>query len=106
MAGFSEQVVLDELAHASRLVSQRALVEFGEDVVARARQQVRGNLAAALRDARVVEFAADETQERGFDFGVGEFRAAGDEPDDGAGDLLRFCEIEGIVPFSPSRWAR
>ena len=88
MAGLGEQVVLDELAHAGGLIGQRALVELGEDVVARACQQVRGNFGATLRDARVVELAADERQQRGFDFGIDEFRAAGDEADDRTGDFL------------------
>ena len=44
IAGLGEQVVLDELAHARRLVGERALVEFGEDGVARAGEQVGGDL--------------------------------------------------------------
>ena len=71
VARFGEQVVLDHLAHARRLVGERALVELGEDGVARAGEQVGGNLGAALRDARVVELAADERQQRRLDLGVG-----------------------------------
>jgi hypothetical protein len=41
-----------------------------------------------LRDARVVEFAADKGQQRGLDLGVGKFRAAGDETDDGSRHFL------------------
>ncbi len=51
IAGFGEQVVLDHLAHAGRLVGERALVELGEDRVARAGEEVGGDLVAALRDA-------------------------------------------------------
>jgi hypothetical protein len=88
MAGLGEQVVFDELTHTGGLVRQCAFVEFAEYVVARAGQQVGGNLRPALRDARVVELAADEAQQRGLDLGIGEFRAAGDETDDGAGHFL------------------
>ncbi len=40
VAGLGEQLVLDDAAHAGRLVGQRALVELGQDRVARAREQV------------------------------------------------------------------
>ena len=49
IAGLGQQLVLDDAAHALRLVGQRALVEFAEDRVARAGQQVGGDLRAALR---------------------------------------------------------
>ena len=72
----------------ARLVGERALVELGEDRVARAGEQVGGDLGAALRDARVVELAADERQQRRLDLGVAQLRAAGDEAHDRLGDLL------------------
>ena len=124
-ARFGQQLVLDEAPHAGRLVGERALVEFGEDRVVRAREQIRGDLGAALRDTRVVELAADEAQQRRLDFGVAQLRSAGDEAHDRLGDLLghelaaglhhrarapaapvirasriRFCVIDGIAPFS------
>ena len=58
-ARLGEQLVLDEPAHGRRLVGERALVEIAEDRVVRAGQQVERDLVAALRDARVVELAAD-----------------------------------------------
>ncbi len=88
VARFGEEVVLDHLPHAGRLVGQRALVELSEDRFARSGEQVGGNLVATLRDPRVVELAADEGQERRLDLGIGEFGAAGDEADDRRGDFL------------------
>ena len=87
-ARVGEHLVLDELAHAGRLVGERTLVELGEDRVARAGEQVGRDLAPALRDAGVVELAADQAQQRRLDLGVAQLRAAGDEAHDRLGDLL------------------
>src|SRR6185312_2665698 len=62
-------------ANAGRLVGKRALVELGEDRVVRTGEQIRRNLVSSLRDARVVELAADERQERRLDLGIAQFRA-------------------------------
>ncbi|TMH55143.1 MAG: hypothetical protein E6H55_18965 [Betaproteobacteria bacterium] len=61
--GFGQQVVFDELTHAGRLIGERALVELGEDRVVRSREEVNGDLGATLRNAGVVELAADQTQQ-------------------------------------------
>ncbi len=71
-----------------RLVGQRALVELAQDRVARAGQQIGGDLGPALRDAGVVELAADKAQQRRLDLGVGQLGAAGDETHDRLGDFL------------------
>jgi hypothetical protein len=88
-ARVGEQLVLDEAAHARWLVGQCPFVELGEDVGVRAGQQVGRDLGAALREARRVQLAADQAQQRGFDLGVAQLGAAGDEAHDGLGDLQR-----------------
>ncbi len=130
-AGVRQQLVLDHLAQRRRLIGERALVELGQDGVVRAGEQVGGDLGAALRDARVVELAADQRQQRGLDLGVAQFGAAGDEAHDRLRHFLRrpacrpacstaasacwpfmrasrmrFCVIDGITPFTLSRCAR
>ena len=52
-------------------------------------QQIERDLTAALRDAGVVQFAANEAQERRFHLRVGEFRPAGHEAHDRRGHFLR-----------------
>ncbi len=85
-----EQVVLDDLADRGRLIGERPLVEAAQRSVARMRagEQVERDLLAPLGDARVIQFAADEAQERGLDLGMAELGAAGDEAHDGGGHLL------------------
>jgi hypothetical protein len=61
-AGAREQVILDDAAHAGRLVGECTLVEVAEDARVRAGQQVQGDLASPLLEARIVELAADEAQ--------------------------------------------
>ncbi len=87
-ARLGEHLVLDEAAHTLGLVGESALVELAQDRLARAGHEVRGNLAAALGEARVVELTADEGEERRLDFGVAQLRSAGDEAHDRLGDLF------------------
>ena len=87
-ARVGEQLVLDDPAHRRGLVGQRALVEIAEDGGVRARQQVERDLGAPLRDARVVELAADQAEQRRLDFRIRQLGAAGDEAHDGRGHLL------------------
>ena len=89
VAGLGEQLVLDDATHAGRLVGQRPLVELRQDRVARAREQVGGDLRTALREPHGVQFAADERQQRRLDLGVCELGAARHEPHDRLGHLLR-----------------
>ena len=96
-AGFGQQLVLDDPAHGRRLVRERALVEIAEDGVPRAGQQVQRDLVASLGDARVVELAADEAEQRGLDLGIGDLRAAGHEAHDRLGDLLRHEALAGTA---------
>ena len=53
----------------------------------RAGQQVEGNLIAPLSDARIVQFAADQAEQRRFDLGMGDLRSAGLEVEIGDLDL-------------------
>ena len=87
-AGVREQLVLDDAPHGRRLVGERALVEVAQDAGVRAGEEIEGDLVAALGDARVVQLAADEAQERRLDLRVGELGAAGDEAHDRRGHLL------------------
>jgi hypothetical protein len=89
-ARLRQELVFDDAAHRRGLVGECPLVEIAEDGVVRAGQQVERDLVPSLRDARVVELAADEAQQRRLDLGVRDLRAAGYEPDDGLGDLLRY----------------
>ena len=89
VARFGQQFVLDHAPHARRLVRQRALVELRQDRVARAGQQVGGDLRLALRLAHRVELAADQAQQRRLDFRVLQLRTAGDEAHDRLRHLLR-----------------
>src|SRR5579862_322311 len=61
--GIGEQVVLDDAPDGGRLIGERALVEVLQNRGMRAGEEVQGDLAAALRDARIVQLAADETEE-------------------------------------------
>ena len=56
----------------------------------RSREEVNGDLGATLRNAGVVELAADEAQKRGLDFGIPQLGAARDEADDRFGDFDRY----------------
>ncbi len=90
-----QQFVLDDATHGGGLVFERAFVEIAEDRGVRAGQQVEGNLGATLGDARVVQFAADQAQQRGLDLGVGQFGAAGHEAHDGGRHFLRHQPLAG-----------
>ncbi len=81
---------------AGRLVGERALVEIAEDRAMRAGEQIERDLTAPLLDARVVELAADETEERGLDLRISELGAAGDEAHDRLGDFLRDKTLAGL----------
>ena len=87
-ARLGQHLVFDELAHAGRLVGERAFVELGENRLARAGQEVDRDLAPALCNPRVIELAADQRQQRRLDLGIAEFRAAGDEAHDRLGHLF------------------
>jgi len=78
----------DDAPHGRRLVGERALVEIAEDGGVRTGKQVERDLGPPLGNARVVELAADQAQERRLDFGIGELGAAGDEAHDRCRDLL------------------
>ena len=82
-----EQFVLDDPPHHRRLVGEGALVEIAEDACMRSLEQVQGDLAPPLGQACVIELPADQAEQRGLDLGIGDFRAAGDEADDGGGDI-------------------
>ena len=62
----------------------------------RAREQIERDLLAPLCQARVVELAADEAQERGLHHGVGELSTAGDEAHDRLGHFLRDEALAGL----------
>ena len=62
----------------------------------RSGKEIRRDLGASLRDARVVELAADETQQRRFNLGVAQLRPAGDEPHDRFRDLPRHELAAGL----------
>src|SRR6185437_9041742 len=108
VAGLGKQLVLDYPPDAYRLVGQRAFVEFAEDGVARTRQQVGRDVLAVLGLANGVELAADEAQQRGFDLGVLQLRAAGHEAHDRFGDFrghkfgagLQHC-AQGLLAAHP-----
>jgi hypothetical protein len=68
--------------------AEGALVELGQDGVARAVQQVGGDLCLALGEAGVVQLAADQAEQRGLDLGASQVGAAGDEAHDGLGHGL------------------
>ena len=95
-AGLGEELVLDEMAHAGRLVGERALVELGEDRVVRAGEEIGRDLASPLGDPRVVELAADEREQRRLDLRVAKLRAACDEAHDRLGDFLRDEPAAGL----------
>ena len=88
-AGNGQQIVLDDVTHRGRLVGEGALVEIGENRGMRASQQIKRDIAAALRDARVIQLPTDEAQERGLNLRIGELRPAGDEAHDRGGHLVR-----------------
>jgi hypothetical protein len=69
-ARLGEHFVLDEAAHPFGLVGERALVELVQDRVARAGEQVRGDLGATLGLAGVVELPAHEREQRRLHLGV------------------------------------
>src|SRR5574337_1108301 len=54
-ARIGQELVFDEAPHFGRLVGERALVELGEDRVARSGEERRRDFARSLRDASVVE---------------------------------------------------
>ena len=84
-AGIGQQHVLDESAHAGRLVHQGPGVEFREDRVARAGQQVGGDLRLTGGQPGVVQLPADEAEQRRLDLGPGEIGAAGNKTHHGLG---------------------
>ena len=85
---FCQQLVLDHSPDGGRLVGERALVEITQDAATRAVEQVERDFAATLHEAGVVELAADETQQRRLDLGVGKLGATGDEAHDRRRDFL------------------
>ena len=89
MAGFGKQMVFDHLAYGGQLIGQRTFVEFVEDGFIRSRQQIGRHFVTALRNAGVVEFAADEREERWFDLGIRQLCTTGDKTHDGFSHFLR-----------------
>ena len=90
-----QQLILDDAADGGGLVLERPLIKVAEDRGVRAGQQVEGNLGAILGDARVVQLAADQAQQRGLDLGIGQFGAAGHEPHDGGGHFFGHQSLAG-----------
>src|SRR5690606_38473527 len=88
VAGLRQQVVLDVVPHALRLVRKRAVVELAEDRLARAGQQIRRDDGVALNAARLVELAANEAQQRRLDLDIRQLLDARDEADDLRGDAF------------------
>ena len=89
-AGFREQVILDERAHARWEIVYAALVEIGEDLAAVAGDEVDGDLRLAERAAALVELAADDGQQGGLDVELGQpLNRAAARPGDKFDDLAR-----------------
>ena len=130
VAGLGQQLVLDDAPHARGLVGERALVEFGEDRVARARQQIGRDLAAPCASRTVLSSRQTRLSSDGSTSAFASSAPpATNRTIDSAtscdtrrppgcmtalsacapvmrASRMRFCVIEGMMPFTLSRCAR
>ena len=95
-SGVRQQLILDDVTYGRWLVRKRTLVEVAEDAGVRARQEIKGNLAASLRNPGIVELSANEAQQRRLDFGVGKLGATCDEAHDRCRNFLRDQALAGL----------